>query len=56
MAKELGQAEGVSKILVAQNGGYKGFLPEAETPLILETQKQFNFTLIFAGASAFGKV
>lgn len=55
VAKELGQAEGVSKLLVAQNGCYKGFLPEAITPLLLETQQQFNFTHIIAGASAFGK-
>ena len=26
------------------------------TPLVLDTQKQFNFTHIFAGAGAFGKV
>ena len=30
--------------------------PEAITPLVLETQKQFNFSHILAGASAFGKV
>lgn len=29
---------------------------EELTPLILETQKQFSFTHICAGASAFGKV
>ena len=29
---------------------------ETLTPLILETQKQFNFTHILAGAGAFGKV
>lgn len=29
---------------------------EAITPLILETQKQFNFTHILTGAGAFGKV
>ncbi len=50
------KAEGVSKVLVAQSSGFKGFLPEAVTPLLLETQKQFNFTHIIAGASAFGKV
>ena len=33
------------------------FLTSEElTPLILATQKQFNFTHICAGASAFGKV
>ena len=29
---------------------------EALTPLVLETQKQFNFTHILAGATAMGKV
>ena len=29
---------------------------EVLTPLILETQKQFNFTHIITGAGAFGKV
>ena len=29
---------------------------EALTPLVLETQKQFNFSHIVAGASAMGKV
>ncbi|XP_064391224.1 electron transfer flavoprotein subunit alpha, mitochondrial-like [Halichondria panicea] len=55
VASELTKAEGVSKVLVAQSSGFKGFLPEAVTPLLLETQKQFNFTHIIAGASAFGK-
>jgi len=35
---------------------FKGFLPEAITPFILEAQKQFNFSHILAGATAFGKV
>lgn len=56
MATELGQAEGIGKLLVAQGSGFKGLLPEAITPLLLETQKQFSFTHILAGASAFGKV
>lgn len=43
-------------MLVAQNAVFKGFLPEAITPLIVETQKQFNFTHILSGATAFGKV
>nr|XP_029490934.1 electron transfer flavoprotein subunit alpha, mitochondrial-like [Oncorhynchus nerka] len=41
--------------LIAQNDAYKGSLPEELTPLILATQKQFIFTHICAGASAFGK-
>ena len=32
------------------------YVPEAVTPLVLETQKQFNFTHILAPATAFGKV
>uniref|UniRef100_A0AAQ4QD74 Electron transfer flavoprotein subunit alpha n=1 Tax=Gasterosteus aculeatus aculeatus TaxID=481459 RepID=A0AAQ4QD74_GASAC len=47
--------QGVNKVLVAQHDSYKGSLPEELTPLILETQKQFKFTHICAGASAFGK-
>ena len=56
VAEEMAKAEGVSKLLVAQHAGYKGFLPEALTPLLLDAQKQFNFTHLVAGASALGKV
>uniref|UniRef100_G3P8V6 Electron transfer flavoprotein subunit alpha n=1 Tax=Gasterosteus aculeatus aculeatus TaxID=481459 RepID=G3P8V6_GASAC len=49
------KVQGVNKVLVAQHDSYKGSLPEELTPLILETQKQFKFTHICAGASAFGK-
>ena len=52
---ELTKAEGVTKILFADNEAFKGLLPESLTPLILTTQQQFNFTHIVAGASAFGK-
>lgn len=52
---ELAKAEGVTKILSADNEAFKGLLPESLTPLVLATQKQFNFTHIIAGASAFGK-
>lgn len=53
---ELSKAEGVGKMLVAQDSCYKGFLPEALSPLILAAQKQFGFTHILGGASAVGKV
>lgn len=56
VAEEMTKAEGVSKLLVAQHGGFKGLLPEALTPLLLEAQKQFTFTHVITGASAFGKV
>ncbi|KAF4081366.1 hypothetical protein AMELA_G00160490 [Ameiurus melas] len=55
VAEQLSQIEGVKKVLVAQHDIYKGMLPEELTPLILASQKQFNFTHICAGASAFGK-
>ncbi|XP_012689076.2 electron transfer flavoprotein subunit alpha, mitochondrial [Clupea harengus] len=55
VAEQLSKVKGVHKILVAQNDAFKGALPEELTPLILATQKQFNFTHICAGASAFGK-
>ncbi|XP_044139333.1 electron transfer flavoprotein subunit alpha, mitochondrial [Bufo gargarizans] len=55
VAEQLAKVQGVSKLFVAQHEAYKGFLPEELTPLILETQKQFSFSHICAGASAFGK-
>ncbi|XP_077120368.1 electron transfer flavoprotein subunit alpha, mitochondrial isoform X1 [Ranitomeya variabilis] len=55
VAEQLAKVQGVSKLFVAQHEAYKGFLPEELTPLVLEAQKQFSFTHICAGASAFGK-
>lgn len=55
VAEQLSKVQGVKKILIAQHAAYKGLLPEELTPLILATQKQFSFTHICAGASAFGK-
>ncbi|XP_023380490.1 electron transfer flavoprotein subunit alpha, mitochondrial [Pteropus vampyrus] len=55
VAQDLCKVAGVAKVLVAQHDAYKGLLPEELTPLILATQKQFNYTHICAGASAFGK-
>ncbi|XP_043280044.1 electron transfer flavoprotein subunit alpha, mitochondrial [Venturia canescens] len=54
-AEALCKVNGVSKVLVAENEAFKGFTPESLTPLILATQKQFNFSHILAGASSFGK-
>ncbi|KAK3735846.1 hypothetical protein QZH41_020007, partial [Actinostola sp. cb2023] len=53
--EELSKVKGISKILVAQHDAYKGFLPEVITPLIIATQKQFNYSHITAGATAYGK-
>ncbi|XP_002739958.1 electron transfer flavoprotein subunit alpha, mitochondrial-like [Saccoglossus kowalevskii] len=55
VVEQLAQVKGVSKILVADNEAYKGFLAEALTPLVLATQQQFNFSHITVGATAFGK-
>ncbi|XP_075391722.1 electron transfer flavoprotein subunit alpha, mitochondrial [Tenrec ecaudatus] len=55
VAQDLCKVAGVAKVLVAQHDAYKGLLPEELTPLILATQKQFSYTHICAGASAFGK-
>jgi len=51
----LSKIDGVSRILVAEDSVFKGFLPEALTPVLLESQKQFAFSHIAIGASAFGK-
>ena len=42
----LRQVEGVSRILVAEGPVFKGFLPEALAPVLLESQKQFGFSHI----------
>ncbi|XP_033630610.1 electron transfer flavoprotein subunit alpha, mitochondrial-like [Asterias rubens] len=55
VVEELSKVPGIGKIMVADSEAYKGFLPEALTPLLLATQKQFNFTHITSGATAFGK-
>lgn len=55
VVEELSKVSGVTRILVAESEEYKGFLPEAITPLLEATQSQFNFSHITAGASAFGK-
>ncbi|CAH1174198.1 unnamed protein product [Phaedon cochleariae] len=54
-SEALVKAEGLSKVLVAENEAFKGSTAESLTNLILSAQKQFNYTHIVAGASAFGK-
>ncbi|CAG9855300.1 unnamed protein product [Phyllotreta striolata] len=51
----LAKAGGLSKVIVAENEAFKGFTAESLTPLIISAQKQFGFTHIIAGATAFGK-
>jgi len=55
VAKELAEVGGISKILVAENAAFKGFLPETLAPFILASREQFKFTHILAGASAFSR-
>jgi electron transfer flavoprotein alpha subunit len=55
VASSAAKLDGVKRVIVAESDAFKGFLPEALTPLILAAQKQFNFSHIVAGASAQGK-
>ncbi|RVE51088.1 hypothetical protein evm_004231 [Chilo suppressalis] len=54
-AEKISKAGGISKVLVAESDAFKGFTAESLTPLILATQKQFNFTHIVSPATAIGK-
>jgi len=55
VAEELSMIPGLTKVLVAENAAFNGFLPESIAPLVVASQKQFNFTHIVGGASAFTK-
>jgi len=55
VAAEVAKVGGVAKILVADSAAFEGALAERVAPVLLAAQKQFNFTHIIAGASAFGK-
>ncbi|XP_064618541.1 electron transfer flavoprotein subunit alpha, mitochondrial-like [Lineus longissimus] len=55
VVEEISKVKGISKVLLADNDAFKGFLPEAFTPIVLATQEQFKFSHIVAGATAFGK-
>lgn len=55
VAEEVSKIPGINKVLLADSDAFKGFLPESLTPLLLATQKQFNFSHILAGATAMGK-
>ena len=52
----LSKVDGVQKILTVENAELLGSLPEVLTNIVLEAQKQFNFTHILSGASSVGKV
>jgi len=55
VAKEIAEVGGITKILVAENAAFEGFLPEKLAPMLLASQDQFKFTHILAGASAFSR-
>merc|ERR1712012_752120 len=52
-AAEVAKIEGISKVIVAENAAYEGFLPENLSPLLLSAQDQFKFSHIVGGSSAF---
>eukprot|EP00092_Neocalanus_flemingeri_P009030 GFUD01009716.1.p1 GENE.GFUD01009716.1~~GFUD01009716.1.p1 ORF type:complete len:334 (-),score=138.52 GFUD01009716.1:65-1066(-) len=55
VAKEVSSVEGISKVLVAEDAAFEGFMPEKLTPILMASQNQFKFTHIIAGASAFSR-
>jgi len=55
VTSEIAGIQGLAKVLVVENGDYKGFMPEKLTPLLLAAQDQFKFSHILAGASAFSR-
>jgi electron transfer flavoprotein alpha subunit len=55
VAEQASKIDGVKTVLLANNECFKGFLPEILAPLVVQSHKQYNFTHIAAGASAFGK-
>ena len=42
VAKEVAAVNGVTKVLVADNAGFNGFLPEKLTPLLVASQVIFS--------------
>ncbi|GMT28751.1 hypothetical protein PFISCL1PPCAC_20048 [Pristionchus fissidentatus] len=55
VAEQVSKINGVKRVLIAQDDKLKNNLPERVTPVVLASQKQFNFKHIVAGASAFGR-
>jgi len=54
-AEQISKTAGVSKVLLADDPCFKGFLAESLTPLLLDLHKTHKFEGILAGATAFGK-
>jgi electron transfer flavoprotein alpha subunit len=55
VADSCSKISGVSKVLLADNAAFKGFMPETLAPFIVGNQKKFSFSHIVMGSSAFGK-
>ncbi|KAK8761717.1 electron transfer flavoprotein subunit alpha wal [Amblyomma americanum] len=55
VAAEVGKAEGLQKLLLADNAAFEGLLPERLAPVVLATCKQFNFTHLVGASTAFAK-
>jgi len=55
VAQQAAQLDGVSKVLVAENSAFGGFLPERLAPLLLASQDKFKFTHIIAPATAMSR-
>lgn len=55
IAEQVSKVNGVKTVLVAQDEKLKNNLPERVAPVVLASQKQFNFSAITAGSSAFGR-
>jgi electron transfer flavoprotein alpha subunit len=52
---QVAEVGGISKLIVAEDPAFEGFLAEKLAPVLLASQSQFNFTHIIAGASAFSR-
>lgn len=55
VASEAGKADGIKALLVADDASLDGLLPERIAPIILASQKQFNFSHIVGPSTAFAK-
>lgn len=55
VVKEVAKLAGISKVLVAKDAAYANALPEDIAPLLVEAQKQFDFSHLITGHTAVGK-
>jgi electron transfer flavoprotein alpha subunit len=55
VVKEVAKLAGISKVLVAKDAAYANAMPEDIAPLLVEAQKQFDFSHLFTGHTAVGK-